>query len=158
MADARIAPADFADQSLQALIRLHLSGMRTHSPADSVHALDATALAEPGLALFVLSDGGEALAMGAIRPIDATSFEIKSMRTLPDRAGRGLGRAVLEYLITEATGRGARRLSLETGSGPAFEPALALYRSRGFRPGPAFGGYTATEFNQFLHLDIEDSR
>lgn len=158
MADLRIASADLEDESLQALIRLHLSAMRAHSPADSVHALDASALAEPGVDLFVLSDGGRALAMGALRRIDGTSFEIKSMRTLPDHTGRGFGRAVLEHLIAVATQRGARRLSLETGSGASFEPALSLYRSRGFQSGPAFGGYAATDFNQFLHLDLGESQ
>jgi putative acetyltransferase len=48
-----------------------------------------------------------------------------------------------------------RRLSLETGSGPAFEPALALYRRNGFIDGEAFGSYQPSEFNQFLHLPLE---
>jgi putative acetyltransferase len=47
-----------------------------------------------------------------------------------------------------------QRLSLETGSGPAFEPALALYRSRGFVDGEVFGDYVRSDFNQFLHLAL----
>jgi hypothetical protein len=46
------------------------------------------------------------------------------------------------------------RLSLETGSGPAFDAALALYRKRGFQTGGAFADYKASEFNQFLHLPL----
>jgi len=46
------------------------------------------------------------------------------------------------------------RLSLETGSGPDFEPALALYRRRGFVEGAAFGDYVSCPFNQFLHLEL----
>jgi putative acetyltransferase len=49
---------------------------------------------------------------------------------------------------------GLRRLSLETGSGPAFEPALALYRKRGFQHGEPFGDYVPSAFNQFLHLSL----
>jgi putative acetyltransferase len=47
------------------------------------------------------------------------------------------------------------RLSLETGRGPAFEPALALYRRRGFVDGAAFADYEQSDFNRFLHLDID---
>jgi putative acetyltransferase len=148
-------PADFDDAGLKSLIDLHLAAMREHSPPESVHALDASGLSAPGTDLFVLSEDGQAVAMGAVRRIDATAFEIKSMRVRPDRLGRGLGQAMLEHLIAEAASRGATRLSLETGSGPAFEPALKLYQSRGFRPGGAFGDYQATAFNQFFHLDMD---
>lgn len=42
----------------------------------------------------------------------------------------------------------------ETGSGPAFDPALALYRKRGFVDGEAFSDYVRSPFNQFLHLTL----
>jgi putative acetyltransferase len=57
-------------------------------------------------------------------------------------------------MIAEARRRGLQRLSLETGSGPAFDPALALYRSRGFTDGEAFADYARSSFNQFLHLPL----
>ena len=66
----------------------------------------------------------------------------------------GVGALLLEHLLELARSRGYRRVSLETGSGPAFEPALALYRRYGFVNGPAFGDYVASEFNQFLHLEL----
>jgi putative acetyltransferase len=50
--------------------------------------------------------------------------------------------------------RGIRRLGLETGRGLAFEPALALYRRRGFKEGAAFGDYVRSDFNQFFHLAL----
>jgi putative acetyltransferase len=76
------------------------------------------------------------------------------MRTHPDRLRRGVAAALLEHVIGEARARGLRRLSLETGGGPAFEPALALYRKRGFVDGEPFAGYARSAFNQFLHLDL----
>jgi putative acetyltransferase len=45
-------------------------------------------------------------------------------------------------------------VSLETGSGPAFDPALALYRKRGFMDGEAFADDCRSNFNQFLHLAL----
>ena len=74
------------------------------------------------------------------------------MRTHPDHLRQGVGAAILEQIITEARARAFRRLSLETGRGPAFEPALALYRRRGFVDGEAFADYVRSPFNQFLHL------
>ena len=76
------------------------------------------------------------------------------MRTHPDHLRKGVGAAVLEQIIASARSRGYSRLSLETGSGPAFDAALALYRRRGFENGQAFGDYEASAFNQFLHLDL----
>jgi putative acetyltransferase len=84
---------------------------------------------------------------------DATG-EVKSMRTHPEFLRRGIGAAILEHIIGEARARGMHRLSLETGSGPAFEPALALYRKRGFVDGEPFDGYVRSAFNQFLHLPL----
>lgn len=45
---------------------------------------------------------------------------------------RGVGARLLQHLIGEARRRGYRRLSLETGSGPAFHAAHAFYRRFGF--------------------------
>ena len=77
------------------------------------------------------------------------------MRTHPDHLRRGVAAALLERIIQEARARGLRRLSLETGSGPAFEPALALYRKRGFVDGEPFADYKRSAFNQFLHLRLD---
>jgi len=76
------------------------------------------------------------------------------MRTHPNHLRKGVATALLEHVIGEARRRGLRRLSLETGSGPAFEAALALYRRRGFRDGEAFADYRRSDFNQFLHLSL----
>lgn len=80
--------------------------------------------------------------------------EVKSMRTHSDFLRMGAGAAVLETIIAAAKAKGVHRLSLETGSGTAFEPALTLYRRRGFVNGEAFGSYEQSSFNQFLHLAI----
>ena len=46
-------------------------------------------------------------------------------------------------------------LRLETGSGPPFEPAIRLYRGRGFLEGPAFSDYRPSPFNRFFHLELD---
>jgi len=153
-AGVRFVAADFTDPSTLDLIDLHLEGMRRFSPPESVHALDRSGLTAPDVDLRIGLLDGRAVVMGAVRALPDGDVELKSMRVLPELAGKGLGRAMLDHLIDLARARGAGRVSLETGSGEAFEPALGLYRARGFRDGPAFGGYQATAFNQFLHLDL----
>ena len=80
------------------------------------------------------------------------------MRTHPDYLRRGVGAALLDYIICVARARRLTRLSLETGTGPPFEPALAMYTSRGFQRGSAFANYLPSNFNQFLHLDLRGSK
>jgi putative acetyltransferase len=149
-----VAPADFTDPRLLDLLREHLAGMHGNSPPGSVYALDVTALQAPDIALFTAWRGEDLLGCGALKHLDPARGELKSMRTAARFLRRGVGSLLLEYLLTLARLRGYQRVSLETGSGPAFEPALALYRRRGFVNGDAFGDYRATAFNQFLHLEL----
>ena len=143
---------DLSGEPTRTLLALHLSGMQANSPADSVFALDLSGLQSADMSVWTVWDGASIAGVGALRdPGDGTG-ELKSMRTHPDHLRRGVAAALLEHIIAQARGRGMTLLSLETGSGPAFAPALALYRRRGFVNGAAFGDYVATPFNQFLHL------
>jgi putative acetyltransferase len=94
------------------------------------------------------------LGCGALRELSARQGEIKSMRTAPGHLRKGVAAALLRHMLGVAAGRGYRRVSLETGSGAAFDPAVALYARFGFVKGAAFGDYTASAFNQFFHLDL----
>jgi len=150
----RIVAADFDDPRVRDLLALHFAAMRGQSPADACHVLDLSGLQHPDIALYALWEDDRLLGLGALKALDAATGEVKSMRTRPDALRRGVGARILEHLIGEARARGYRRLSLETGSGPDFEAALALYRRRGFVDGPPFGGYAPTPFTTFLHLDL----
>lgn len=145
---------DLTCGATQALLRLHLEGMHANSPPGHVFALDISGLKAPGVRVWSAWDGGDIVGIGALKRIDDASGEVKSMRTHPDHLRKGVAAALLEKIIAEARAAGLRRLSLETGGGPAFEPALALYRKRGFVSGEAFADYEKSDFNQFLHLRI----
>lgn len=140
-------------QTLDLLAR-HLSGMQAHTPAGHVHALDLSGLKGPGVTVWSAWRGGAIAGIGALKALGDGGGEIKSMRTHPDHLRAGVAAAILERIVEEARRRGLTRLSLETGGGPAFEPALALYRRRGFVSCGAFGGYEASAFNQFMRLDL----
>jgi len=151
----QIREDDLSSVQTQALLRLHLAGMHANSPPGHVFALDLTGLQAADVTVWSAWAGDAILGLGALRRLDAETGEVKSMRTHPDHLRKGVAAALLEHIIVEARALGLRRLSLETGSGPAFDPALALYRRRRFVSGPPFGDYTASTFNQFLHLALE---
>ena len=149
-----IREADFGDPRVRELLRLHLDGMHASSPPGSVYALDLSGLAVPDVTVWTAWHGDAVAGMAALKDLGDRRGELKSMRTHPAFLRRGVAAALLEHAIGEARARGMVRLSLETGSGPPFAAALALYERRGFRYGEPFGGYLPTEFNQFLHLDL----
>lgn len=152
--DFDIRADDLSHPSTRALLALHLQGMQANSPADAVFALDLSGLQQPGVSVWTAWRDEQAIGVAALRRLDDRRGELKSMRTHPHHLRRGVAATLLEHVIAQARAGGLTRLSLETGSGDAFEPALALYRRRGFVNGEAFGDYIPSAFNQFLHLDL----
>ena len=145
---------DLTDARVQALLALHLAAMHENSPPGSVFALDLRGLRVPGVTVWTAWRGEEVAGIGALKQFAPAAGEVKSMRTHPRFVRQGVAMAILEHIIAVARSRGLVTLSLETGSGPAFAPALALYRQRGFVHGAAFGDYAQSDFNQFLHLAL----
>lgn len=150
----RIVPVDFDDPQVLALLRLHVSGMRSASPPGTSYALDLSGLKVPEISFWALWDDSALMGFGALKQLSPTAGEIKSMRTAPEHLRRGVAARILDHILAEARRRGLKRVSLETGSGPAFEAALTLYRRYGFIEGEAFGEYTPSPFNRFFHLDL----
>jgi putative acetyltransferase len=126
---------------LSLLFARHTADMHADTPPESIHMMDKGALTAPGIRFFVLREAGRALAMGAIKRIDAGHAEIKSMHVLAEARGRGLSKAMLEHLLAVARADGFTRLSLETGAQPTFVAARALYARAGFQGCGPFEGY-----------------
>jgi len=61
---------------------------------------------------------------------------------------------ILSHLIDESVRRSYSRLSLETGSGPAFDPAHALFEKFGFEYCGPFGNYLDDPFSRFMTLNL----
>ncbi len=150
----RIHEDDLSYEGTRALLALHLAGMHATSPPGSVFALNLSGLQDVSVTVWTLRDGNEVVGVGALKMLADGVGELKSMTTHPHHLRQGVAGRLLDHMIEEARRRGLRRLSLETGSGAAFEPALALYRKRGFVDGEAFADYEPSDFNQFLHLEL----
>ena len=123
-----IKPESPMTADLALLMERHTDEMHLHSPTASIHMLNASKLAAPGIWFFVMRDAGIPVGMGAVKRIDDTNAEIKSMHILAERRRHGLSRMMLNHLVDHALAEGFSRLSLETGSQPSFVPAHNLYR------------------------------
>lgn len=154
MSELIILVDDLSSTSTRALLTLHLSGMHANSPAGHVFALDLSGLKVPEVTVWSAWEGEAIAGIGALKDLGDGSGEIKSMRTHPDHLRKGVGAQILERIIKDARARDLTRLSLETGNGPSFEPALAMYRKRGFQSGRSFSEYEPSAFNQFMHLEL----
>lgn len=142
------------DPQVHALLEEHLRSMHEHSPPESVHALDLEGLRAPELTFWCAWAGEELLGCGALKELSEDHGEIKSMRTAAAHLRKGVAAALLEHIIKVAQERGYKRLSLETGSAPAFFPALAMYRRFGFVECDPFADYTLDPFSIFMTREL----
>ena len=136
------------------LLQEHLQSMRLHSPPESVHALDIEAVRQPEITFWTAWDGRALLGCGAIKQLDAAHGEIKSMRTATAHVRKGVARQMLRHIVEVARRRGYRRLSLETGSVAAFDPARRLYADFGFTGCGPFGAYLPDPYSVFLTKEL----
>jgi len=133
---------DLCRPQIHALLEEHLADMRRISAPESVHALDLDKLRRPEITFWSAWDDGTLVGCGALKDLGAQHGEVKSMRTPEALRRRG------------ARSRNYERLSLETGSQPAFQPAQALYASVGFtRCGP-FADYTEDPHSVFMTIAL----
>jgi putative acetyltransferase len=150
----KIEVDDLTRPQIHALLEEHLQSMYALSPPESVHALDLDKLRRPGITFWTVWDESVLLGCGALKELDPTHGEIKSMRTPTALRRRGAARAVLAHIVEVAKARGYARLSLETGSQAAFEPAQRLYRSFGFGYCGPFGDYVDDPNSVFMSLHL----
>jgi len=150
----RIEVDDLTRPAIHALLEEHLKSMYELSPPESVHALDLEKLCKPGITFWTAWEGDVLLGCGALKELDRTSGEVKSMRTPSALRRKGAGRALLAHIVAVARSRGYERLSLETGSMEAFEPARRLYEAFGFEYCGPFGDYVADPNSTFMTMRL----
>ena len=147
---------DLSGSEMAAFIMEHLAGMSLTSPPESIHALGLEELKKADVTVWSAWENGELLGCGALKELDETHGEIKSMRTSAAHLRKGVARQLLTHIIDEASMRGYNRLSLETGSMEAFYPAQKLYVSFGFRYCPPFADYWDDPNSVFMTIELGD--
>jgi len=141
---------DLSNGAVIEFLEEHLKEMATHSPIESVHALDVQALLAPEITFWTAWQDSDLLGCAALKELGRQHGEIKSMRTARAHLGKGVASTLLTHLIIESGSRGLKRLSLETGSGVAFSPAHALYSKFGFVDCEPFADYVHDPYSRFF--------
>lgn len=141
---------DLRGAPIAALLQEHLDTMHALSPPESVHALNLDALRQPGITFWTAWDGDELLGCGALKQLTGLHSELKSMRTARAHLRKGVARALLRHILAHAGTQGIARISLETGSAPAFAPARQLYANEGFVECGPFEGYALDPHSVFM--------
>jgi len=151
------------DDVLQ-LLSEHLADMFATSPAESVHALDHSALAAPSITFWTAREEGTLLGCGALKLLasptgpamtpEARYGEIKSMRTAATARGRGVATLMLGHILKHAQARSLERVYLETGTEDYFAPARRLYTRHGFTECAPFAGYVPDPNSMFMELRL----
>jgi len=141
---------DLSRPEIAELLKEHMAHMFLVTPRESVHALPIEGLRSPDITFWSVWEKGELLGCGALKELDPQHGEIKSMRTASRHLRKGVARAVVHHIIAEAKRRGYRRLSLETGSMAAFEPARQLYAACGFTYCEPFADYVNDPNSVFM--------
>jgi putative acetyltransferase len=143
------------DPRVQRLLEKHVSRARAETGRGSAHALDLSDLRSTGIEFWTVWEKHEPVGTGALKDLGGGEFEVKSMYTAEHYRRSGVGSAVLAHLIAVCERRGARRISLETGSWEYFRPAVALYRRHGFVNCPAFADYVSDPNSIFMTLALK---
>jgi putative acetyltransferase len=150
---------DPARADIRELLSEHLADMYATSPAESVHALDHSALSAPSVTFWSAREDGSLLGCGALKLLvppagAAVTGEIKSMRTAPQARGRGVATLMLANIVDHARARNLETLYLETGTEDYFAPARRLYLRHGFTECPPFGDYRLDPHSVFMELRL----
>ena len=145
---------NLAGSATQTLLQRHMNEMEASSPPGSCHYLDLDGLRAPEVSFWSIRDGENIVGCGALKQLDASHGEIKSMHVHSDARGKGIAEMMLKHILQVARQRAYGRLSLETGAMAAFIPARRLYEKYGFKECPAFADYKTNPHSIFMTKEL----
>jgi putative acetyltransferase len=117
--------------------------------------LGVDALLDPSVTFFSARRDGVLLGVGALKQLDGSHAELKSMHTLEGARRQGVAGALVDHMLSVAADRNYGRVSLETGNMAAFAPARALYAKAGFTPCASFGEYVGSRHSACMTFVID---
>ena len=114
---------NFDHPEVNDLLIKHFIELRSVSPEGSAHVLDIPGLKVSSIKFWSLWDENQLIGCGALKFLDETHGEFKSIRVADKFRGKGTGEKIISHLIDEAKKIGIKKLSVETGTGEFFSSA-----------------------------------
>ena len=141
---------NFDNSEVHELLTKHFVELRAASPEGSAHVLDIPGLKVPSIKFWSLWQKNMLLGCGALKFLDETHGEFKSIRIHNHFRRKGNGINVVNHLINEAKKLNISRLSIETGAGDFFKPARKLFKQCGFEICGPFAHYKEDKNSVYL--------
>ena len=131
----------FDNPKVHELLSKHFVELRAASPEGSAHVLDITGLKVSSIKFWSLWQDENLIGCGALKFLDESHGEFKSIRIHDNFRNKGYGINVINHLINEAKKLNIKKLSIETGAGDFFLPARKLFKKCKFEECQPFAHY-----------------
>lgn len=158
MIEIRTAETPDEVEAVRFLVLAHATYLRAHPGSDQVRA-DAENLPGPYVSprgrLYLARLDSMPAGCVALRPIEATTGEVKRMFVLSNARRNGVARALMEQLISDARRMGYTRIRL--GTLDEMTAAQNLYRELGFTQIPRYRADERVD-TVFFELDLSRRR
>ena len=145
---------NFDNPEVNELLTKHFIELRLVSPTDSTHVLDIAGLKDQSIKFWSLWENDELIGCGALKFLDKSHGEFKSIRVADKFRKKGAGKKIFNHLIEKAKKLEIKKLSIETGSGKFFEPARKLFKKFDFQLCKSFANYKNDPNSCFYTKDI----
>lgn len=153
----KIEPLNPTNPAARALIDQLDAYQESLYPPESNHLESAQALQLPNVLFVGAFLDTTLVGCGAVKMLedDGVYGEIKRVFVREDHRGKGVSKAIMDFLETHLVERGVRVARLETG---VRQPeAIGLYESLGYVQRPPFGPYRMDPFSLFMEKRLENS-
>ena len=147
---------NFNHPKVNELLKKHFIELRAASPEGSAHVLDIPGLQVPSIKFWSLWENENLLGCGALKFLEESHGEFKSIRVHDDFRKQGNGIKIIKHLIEEAKKLDIKRVSIETGAGSFFNPARKLFRNCNFVPCEPFAHYKKDINSIYLTKQIDN--
>ena len=132
---------NFDNPKVHELLSKHFVELRAASPEGSAHVLDIPGLKVSSIKFWSLWQDENLIGCGALKFLDESHGEFKSIRIHDNFRNKGYGINVINHLINEAKKLNIKKLSIETGAGDFFLPARKLFKKCKFEECQPFAHY-----------------